>query len=189
MMIIVQERLQNKRPIDDMLSRIRQLENELCELRKKVAAERISASGEFRVLICHVGRDRVALVQSSLREVVLISKLAPLPEAPPWVLGLLNLRGAILPVVDIQARLSGARRTPKIDDHVIVVEAADSLAGLVVTSVSSALEVRGRDVSAPPSDVPYAPYVIGILSLDGAPVPLLDPQSLLDASPARPESP
>lgn len=167
------------RPLGELRDRIRLLEAELRELRREEAALTAPGSGDFQVLVCRAGTHRLAIPYSRLREVVLVPGLAPLPEAPPWVLGLLNLRGETLPVVDVQARLSGAARVPEIDDHVAVVETDDGPAGLVVTAVSSVAVVNGRDVAPAPRDVPYAPYVIGVLTLDGAPVPLVDPPSLV----------
>ena len=164
--------------LEDLAVRIRRLESELTELRRRAAEIRLAAAGDFRALLCRVGPDLFGLVQAQLREVVLIPKLTPLPEAPPWVLGTFNLRGEILPVVDLQSKFRGESRRPEIDDHVVVAEIDGRLAGFVVTSVSAAVEGHARDVEAAPQNVPYAPYVIGILTVEGAPVPLLDPASL-----------
>jgi purine-binding chemotaxis protein CheW len=165
--------------LEDILGRIRRLEAELTDLRRQATESRISSAGDFQVLLCRVGPDLVGLVQSQLREVVPIPKLAPLPEAPPWVLGMLNLRGEILPVIDIRARLCGERRTPEISDHVVIADIDGRPAGFVVGEVSSAVEATGRDIEAVPADAPFAPYMIGVLLVDNAPVPLLDPASLL----------
>lgn len=176
-------------PTEDIHARIQKLEGELADLRRLAAERRIVSAGDFRALLCRVGRDLVAFVQSELREVVLIPKLTPLPEAPPWVLGLLNLRGEILPVVDIQSRLLGTRRIPEISDHVVIVDIDGRPAGLVVSSVSSAVEATGRDIESVPRNTPFAPYMIGVLNVEGAPTPLLDPLALLRVAIPREDAP
>jgi len=168
--------------LEGLVAHIQRLESDLAEARRRAAELRLAAAGDFRVLLCRIGPDLFGLTQAQLREVVLVPKLTPLPEAPPWVLGTFNLRGEILPVVDVQSKFRGERRRPEIDDHVVIAEIDGRLAGLVVTSVSSAVEARGRDVESAPQNVPYAPYVIGVLAVEGVPVPLLDPASLFQAA-------
>lgn len=78
---------------------------------------------------------------ATVREIIRWSEVTPLPHQPAHMLGVLNLRGAIVPVHDLRARLSG-QRTERGGDHVVlVVEIGTHVAGILVDSVSDLLRV------------------------------------------------
>lgn len=69
----------------------------------------MSALGEgAEALVFPVGAEHHALLVSSTREVVLSAPVAAVPAAPPWLLGVANLRGELVPVVDTGAALAAA---------------------------------------------------------------------------------
>lgn len=113
-----------------------------------------------------------------LREIVTTRATTRLPGAPPFVLGLLNLRGTLVTVLDVAARLD-ATRAASTDGHVIVLEVEGRLAGCRVDAVR---RVRPR----PPLDPPPAVgnpedrgVVMGIGEVDGESVVVLDLSQLV----------
>ncbi len=87
-----------------------------------------------RYLVARVGTQRVAWEMTAVREIVPVGVLTRLPGAPAWVLGLLNLRGAVLTVIDLADRLGLAAREGA---SVIVVEAGSRALGVRVDAVES----------------------------------------------------
>ena len=77
---------------------------------------------EVEVLFLAVGKLLAAFELDAVSEVVPAAALAPLPEAPSWVLGTLNLRGTTIPVVDIASRLSST--APRLELSDIIAEHA-----------------------------------------------------------------
>ena len=86
----------------------------------------------------------------AIREIRGWTETTPLPHAPDYVRGVINLRGVVLPVVDLKARL-GLGLTQANPKHVIVVvQAADRTIGLLVDAVSDILTVTAGDIPPPP---------------------------------------
>ena len=110
----------------------------------------------------------------AIREIRGWTDTTPLPHVPHYVRGVINLRGNVLPVVDLKARLDLGMTdaTPK---HVIIVIADGSrTTGILVEAVSDIITLSAADVQPPP-DVMQSDdqYIEGIAVLDGRMVTLL----------------
>jgi purine-binding chemotaxis protein CheW len=97
------------------------------------------AGGATWVLSFQLAGQEHAVPVGDVVEVVRMVAVTPLPESVPWVIGVLNYRGRVVPVVDARARLGLPRRTPGPGTHIVVVAAGGRAAGLVV---DMALAVR-----------------------------------------------
>ncbi len=75
--------------------------------------------------------------------------VTPIPEAPPWVGGVLNYRGRVIPVVDARAKLGLARRDPDLSTPIVVVQASERAAGVVVDEALDVLALPGEAVHLP----------------------------------------
>jgi purine-binding chemotaxis protein CheW len=85
-----------------------------------------------------------------VREIDRVGDITPLPNSSPFVCGLMNLRGQVIPVIDLKVRL-GEPRTPLTRQScVIVVDSPDGLMGLLVDAVSRVLNVEAADVLPTP---------------------------------------
>lgn len=85
-----------------------------------------------------------------IREIRGWTETTALPHAPSYVRGVINLRGVVLPVVDLKARL-GREQTDANPKHVIVVvEAAERTIGILVDAVSDIMTVTAADVQPAP---------------------------------------
>jgi purine-binding chemotaxis protein CheW len=98
------------------------------------------------------GRE-YAVPAGDVVEVLRMVAVTPVPEGPPWVCGVLNFRGRVIPVVDARARLGLARRDPDLSTPIVVVEAGERVAGVVVD--------EALDVLALPGGVEYPDRVSG----------------------------
>jgi len=138
-----------------------------------------------KVVIFQIGEGSFALSIDAVREVVPYSPPMPVPDAPPTVEGVLDLRGEVFPVIEL-ARLLGARRVRQGSDaRIMVVEVDGQRAGLVVDDVSEVRAVR-PDMVTPPSPL-YTTgpdgSVAGILRLgEGQLVVLVDPTRMVSSA-------
>jgi len=85
-----------------------------------------------------------------VREIRGWTKPTPLPHAPDYMRGVINLRGTVLPILDLGARLNGQRTEATGRNVIIVVEIADQIAGLLVDAVSDILTLNRSDMQPPP---------------------------------------
>lgn len=121
---------------------------------------------------------------SHVREIFALPELMPAPEAPGDIIGLLNLRGKILPIMHLDRRLGQALRPCCLSDRVIVVEWRGLQVGVVVNQVE---EVCTLDATAIDIDVSYGrEHTISTAFLQGVakgesdlPLLLLNPDTLL----------
>ncbi len=109
------------------------------------------------------------------------SAVTAMPHAPPWMLGVINLRGVVVPVIDLRLKLNFERA--EYNDHtvVIVVSVGDLLAGIVVDAVSDVIMLSAADIKPPPSlgNQADTSHIIGFGTADGRMRILLDIERLL----------
>ena len=121
----------------------------------------------------------------AIREIRGWTETTPLPHVPDYVRGVVNLRGLVLPVIDLKARL-GLGMTEVTAKHVIIViNAGSRMTGILVDAVSDILTLAASDVQAPPEIMHDANdhYISGIAVLDGRMVTLLEMAELTAAVP------
>lgn len=98
-----------------------------------------------------VAEQRYGLNILEVREIRIWSGVTALPNAPEHVRGVINLRGAIIPVIDMRA-LFGLGQTVPTSTHVVVIVAAhDGLTGLLVDSVSDIVSIESGTLAALPA--------------------------------------
>jgi len=104
-----------------------------------------------------------------------------LPQSPSFVRGVINLRGAVLPIVDLAARLGFAPAEPTERHVIIVTEFGRQVVGLLVDGVSDILTAGDDVIQATPdvaTDAAKA-FVSGILAIDGRMIGLIELRSIL----------
>mgnify|MGYP000880765253 FL=1 len=105
----------------------------------------------------------------AVREIRGGAATTPLPHSPDFVLGVINLRGAVLPIIDLKARLGLGKGETTERSVVIVVRIGSRLVGLLVDAVSEILAADPSMIQPTPSigcDT-VTRFVRGILTMDG----------------------
>lgn len=136
-------------------------------------------SSDLHLLICQVGTDRVGVAFDCVESAVLACDLAPLAGAPAWVPGLLNFRGAVLPVVDLLAATLRQARRPALGDSILVCQTDGHRLGLLVQGVSTVCRAATDDLQVHADAAARAEFVMGVALVDGEPVGLLSVRQLL----------
>lgn len=156
-----------------MVEELVALRARLADLERRLGARSVDEealpAGEVEVLVCRVGSERVALLLRDVREVVPIASVTALPEAPPWVLGLLQVGETAVPVLDVDARFDRRARPIAISDLVVLCRHEPDGVGLVVSEVDDVKRIASVDIADPKRDVPHAAYLRGTFrDADGA---------------------
>ena len=101
-------------------------------------------------IIFKVGEQEFCVEITSTREIRGWTPSTALPHSPAFLLGVINLRGTILPIVDLARRLGIKADGPTERHVVIVVQVKDKMFGLLVDSVSDILDVNNEDLRPVP---------------------------------------
>ncbi|HID11269.1 MAG TPA: chemotaxis protein CheW [Candidatus Latescibacteria bacterium] len=117
----------------------------------------------------------------SVREIIRMQNVTRVPHAPEFVEGVINLRGQVVPIVDLRKRLG---MPPKESDRltrIIIVEPDGELAGFIVDSVTEVLRLRGDQIEPPPEMAVRVEqrYITAVGKLDDRLLILLDLQQIL----------
>jgi purine-binding chemotaxis protein CheW len=113
----------------------------------------------FDVLVFEVGGRRFGLPAAAVREIVRAVALAPLPKAPAVVEGVINVRGTLVPVLDIRGRFGLPAKPLEPTDHLILARAGARLVALRVDRARDLLPLTRADLEPARDVVPGAEYV------------------------------
>jgi purine-binding chemotaxis protein CheW len=118
-----------------------------------------------QILVFALDEPRFALHLSVVERVVRAVELMPLPKAPAIALGVINMQGQIIPVVNIRMRLHLPMRELELDDRFIIAHTSRRRVALLVDSVSGIRELTDREWAAAEQVVPGAKYIHGVAKL------------------------
>lgn len=112
-----------------------------------------------------------------VREIILMTDITPVPRAPEFVEGVINLRGQIIPIADLRKRFNLGESQIDGNSRIVVVEVENHVLGLIVDAVSEVLRISASKISPPPALVASgigAEYIKGIANEDGKLTVLID---------------
>jgi len=108
------------------------------------------SSADLELLSFKVGEQEYSVDIMSVREIRGWTRATSLPHAPEYVRGVINLRGTVLPVVDLGLRLGISSAEPNERSVIIVADLGNRAVGLRVDAVSDILAVPASDLQSPP---------------------------------------
>lgn len=138
-------------------------------------------TAERQLVVFSLGREEFALDVSQVREIIRMEEITRMPKSPPFVEGIINLRGQIIAVMDLAKRLN-LPSTERTDAHrIVVVETEDLKVGMIVDSVSEVMSITEDEIEPPPTLVsdPSTPFILGVVKRDRRLIILLDLSKLL----------
>ncbi|CAM4449640.1 purine-binding chemotaxis protein CheW [Corallococcus exiguus] len=143
-----------------------------------------SEAGPQEVLLFTLERQRYGLPVEDVRELVRAARLTPLPQAPDVVEGLLNLRGELLPVLDLRRRFRHPARALSPMDHFIVASTGGRLVAMRVDRAEGLHAVTPGEWDPSPRELPGVGYVAGAAKLTDGLVLVHDLRSFLSEAEA-----
>lgn len=127
-----------------------------------------------------LGEEVFAVGTRNVREIIEYGRLTHVPLMPPSILGVINLRGGVVPIMDLRLRFGqGATQVSRRSCIIILEvqrEGIDQVIGIVVEAVNAVLEIPQQDIEPPPSFGSHIPtdFLIGMGKLDTSLVVLID---------------
>lgn len=127
------------------------------------------ATETLELISFEIGEQEFCIDIRTVREIRGWTAATPLPQAPDYIRGVINLRGSIMPVLDLRARLGLGLTEPSSRHVIVVVQESDRCAGLLVDGVQETFTIDASLPQDPPDlgDDPDRRFVDAIIPIDG----------------------
>ncbi|MEO3389360.1 chemotaxis protein CheW [Mesorhizobium sp. CAU 1741] len=139
----------------------------------QIVEQDVAASNEL--IAFRLGEQEFCVDIMSVRDIRGWTPTTPLPHSSSYVKGVINLRGAVLPVVDLAARLGFEPATPNARHVIIITQVGNQTIGLLVDAVSDILTVNSGSIQATPnvaSELARA-FMKGVIAMEGRMISLI----------------
>ncbi|MBD3787041.1 MAG: purine-binding chemotaxis protein CheW [Sphingomonadales bacterium] len=139
------------------------------------------STSEVELLSFRLADEEYSVDIMSVREIRGWTRATPLPHAPAHVRGVINLRGTVLPVVDLSVRLGMAPVEGDARNVIIVVQVGSQTAGLLVDAVSDILALPRSELQTPPelaADTAHS-FIEALTIVEGRMIRVLDLTAVL----------
>ncbi len=147
-----------------------------------------SLAGKY--LTFRLGHESYGIAVLKIREIIRLTPITTVPQMPAFVKGVINLRGKVVPVVDLRLKFSLAEAESHERTCIVVVQVelashAKALMGLIVDAVEEVASVTAADIEQTPNfgtSIDTA-YILGMAKVKGAVKALLDIDKVVTAEP------
>jgi purine-binding chemotaxis protein CheW len=135
----------------------------------------------IQLVTFNLDREEFGIAIRQVREIVRVTEITRVPQSPEHVRGVTNLRGKIVPVVDLKSRIGLAEGKISKESRILVVEGRKRAIGLLVDSVSQVTRIAMSTIEATPQEVRTVKtdYIQGVAKLEERLVILLDVEKIL----------
>jgi purine-binding chemotaxis protein CheW len=135
----------------------------------------IEAGRAREVIVFRIDAQEFCVDIMSVREIRGWTPATVLPRSPSYVRGVINLRGAVLPIIDLAARLDFQAADATTRHVIVVVQIADQVVGLLVDAVSDILTLNESQIQPTPAVASESAraFVCGLIALEGRMINLL----------------
>jgi purine-binding chemotaxis protein CheW len=147
-------------------------------------SENAAAAEESQRLQCvtfTLAEETYAINVMGVQEVLRVSEIAPVPGAPSYVLGIINLRGNVVAVIDARNRFGLTPTDLTESTRIVIIESNEHVIGILVDSVAEVVELKSSDVEPAPNvgNDESSRYIKGVAHLDNELIILVDLDKLL----------
>jgi purine-binding chemotaxis protein CheW len=135
----------------------------------------MSTGSHDRYLSFNLGVEEYAVPLLAVREVIAMPEYTPVPYTPPYFLGIMNLRGQVISIMDLRQKL-GVKPAGHEETTVIICDLGGASIGVVVDSVNTVLTPKAEEVSPKPEIQSTRPtdYITGVFRKDKKLILFLD---------------
>ena len=138
------------------------------------------SDGIVQLAAFRVGTEEYVVDILRVREIIRLQQITPVRHGPKFVEGVINLRGAVIPVIDLRTRFD----LPKDESQarkIIILSVEKRLVGLIVDQVTEVVRVPRQTIRQAPGLLgpQHAPYFLGVCHLDGRTLLLLNVKNIV----------
>jgi len=141
-------------------------------------------SAAREMIIFLIGEQEFCIDVMSVRELRAWSPATPLAHAPHFVRGVINLRGMVLPIIDLAVQLGLESTEPTSRHAILVVEIGQNTVGLLVEGVSEILTIQSEQIQPTPNVASHMSkeFLSGLVTIDARIISLVEPRALIPDS-------
>jgi purine-binding chemotaxis protein CheW len=121
----------------------------------------------IRLLVFVLDEQQCALHLNAVERVVRMVEITPLPKSPEIVLGMINVQGRVVPVLNMRKRFRLAEREASLNDHLIIAHTSNRDVALTADAVTGVIERSEHEVVLAQEILPRMEYVEGVVKLEG----------------------
>lgn len=146
-------------------------------------SEEIYSNDEIQLVIFKLGREEYGVSILQVQEIKRITDITRVPHTPDYIKGVINLRGSVLPVIDLKKRLNLPQQVSTEDTRIIIVKVDELSIGMVVDAVSEVLTISQQNVDSPEvvAGSVAANYLSGVGKLEDRLLILLNLEAIIGA--------
>lgn len=143
---------------------------------KKAAAEDVQVAA-FKLL-----KEEYGVNILNVQEIKTLSDITRVPFAPDYIKGVINLRGSVMPVIDLKRRIGLAEAPYTGDTRIVIMKIGDLSIGMIVDAVTEVLTVEGAKIDQPKAagDNASNRFISGIGNVDGRLIIMLNLDEIID---------
>jgi len=136
---------------------------------------------EEELVLFDLGNEIYGVDISVVYEIIRMQAITMVPKAPFFVEGIINLRGKVIPIVDMRKRFGLPKVEQNKDNRIMVLENSGQNVGIIVDAVTEVLRIPSESVEPPSSIIVSATsdYILGIAKHDKSMIILLDMERVL----------
>jgi purine-binding chemotaxis protein CheW len=131
----------------------------------------------------HIGEEEYAVETVNVQEIIRLHELTRVPKTPPYLKGVINLRGKIIPIIDLRCRLKMDDQAPTKESRIVIVDSSGKTVGLIVDAMSEVIRIPEsaiRVLSGVGDSLSQSNYISGVAKLEDRLLIILDLENLLD---------
>lgn len=143
--------------------------------------EKTYSSNEIQLVVFKLGREEYGVSILQVQEIKRMTDITRVPHTPDYITGVINLRGSVLPVVDLKERLDLPAQTHTDHTRIIIVKIDEIIVGMVVDAVSEVLAIDQENIESPDAVVGgvAANFISGVGKLDNRLLILLNLEMII----------
>jgi purine-binding chemotaxis protein CheW len=136
---------------------------------------------EKQLVVFNLAAEAYGVDIGAVREIIRMQQITKVPRTPEFVEGVINLRGKVIPVIDLRKRFAMEVGEQSKENRIVVVDIGGQDIGVIVDAVNEVLRISGDSVEPPASVITTADsvYLLGIAKLEERLIILLDLQKVL----------
>ena len=140
-----------------------------------------AAQIEKQLVVFDLASEGYGVDIGAVREIIRMQEITRVPRTPEFVEGVINLRGKVIPVIDLRKRFGLQVADQSKDNRIVVVDIGKQDIGVIVDAVTEVLRISAASVEPPTSFITSADsdYLLGIAKLESRLIILLDLESVL----------
>jgi purine-binding chemotaxis protein CheW len=136
-----------------------------------------------QVVSFRLGSEEYAIEITKVKEIILVEGITRVPQMPDYIEGIINLRGNVIPVIDLRKRFGMRAREIDENTRIVVTRMENKIVGLIVDMVSQVMKIPHGDIQPPPETIAgmAGEYLTGIGRRDDRMIIMLDIEKILTA--------